>query len=71
MYDHYICFLTLKAPISQNRHTHTLKQSVDKLPRNCLSVFDHFVGLALKGFRFDVKQKEPNRSVTLYMNEHK
>ena len=26
----------------------TLKQFVDKLPTNCLSVFDHFVGLALK-----------------------
>ena len=27
----------------------TLKQIVGKLPTNCLSVFDHFVGLALKG----------------------
>ena len=27
----------------------TLKQFVDKLPTNCLSVFDHFVGFALKG----------------------
>ena len=27
----------------------TLKQFVGKLPTNCLSVFDHFVGLALKG----------------------
>ena len=26
----------------------TLKQFVGKLPTNCLSVFDHFVGLALK-----------------------
>ena len=26
-----------------------LKQSVGKLPTNCLSVFDHFVGLASKG----------------------
>ena len=26
-----------------------LKQFVDKLPTNSLSVFDHFVGLALKG----------------------
>ena len=25
------------------------KQFVGKLPTNCLSVFDHFVGLALKG----------------------
>ena len=27
----------------------TLKQFVGNLPTNCLSVFDHFVGLALKG----------------------
>ena len=26
----------------------TLKQLVGNLPMNCLSVFDHFVGLALK-----------------------
>ena len=29
--------------------SNTLKQFVGKLPTNCLSVFDHFVGLALKG----------------------
>ena len=29
----------------------TLKQFVGKLPTNCLNVFDHFVGLALKGLR--------------------
>ena len=27
----------------------TLRQFVGSLPTNCLSVFDHFVGLALKG----------------------
>ena len=31
--------------------SNTLKQFVVKLPTNCLSVFDHFVGLALKGLR--------------------
>ena len=30
----------------------TLKQFVGKLPTNCLSVFGHFVNLALKGFRY-------------------
>ena len=29
-----------------------LKQFVGKLPTNCLSVFDDFVGLTLKGFIF-------------------
>ena len=28
--------------------SNTFKQFVGKLPTNCLSVFDHFVGLALK-----------------------
>ena len=28
--------------------SNTLKQFVGKLPTNCLSVFDHFSGLALK-----------------------
>ena len=31
----------------------TLKQFVGKLPTNCLSVFDHFVKLALKGLRLE------------------
>ena len=39
--------LTLLAPISQNGQT--LKQFVGNLPTKCLSVFDHFVGLALNG----------------------
>ena len=30
----------------------TLKQFVGNLPTNCLSVFGHFVGLALKGLNF-------------------
>ena len=38
--------LTLLAPISQNDQTHS-----NNLPTNCLSVFDHFMGLALKGLR--------------------
>ena len=38
-------------PLSANftKWSNTLKQFVSKLPTNCLSVFDHFVGLALKG----------------------
>ena len=34
---------------SRSMDGQTLKQFVGKLPMNCLSVFDHFVGLALKG----------------------
>ena len=33
----------------QRKWSNTLKQFVGKLPTNCLSVFDHFVGLAFKG----------------------
>ena len=38
-------------PLSANPTiwSNTLKQFVGKLPTNCLSVFDHFVKLALKG----------------------
>ena len=38
-------------PLSVNptKWPNTLKQFVGKLPTNCLSVFDHFVGLTLKG----------------------
>ena len=37
-------------PLSANfmKWSNTLKQFVCKLPTNCLSVFDHFAGLALK-----------------------
>ena len=38
-------------PLSANptKWSDTFKQFVGKLPTSCLSVFDHFVGLALKG----------------------
>ena len=50
-------------PLSANptKWSNTLKQLVGKLPINCLSVFDHFVGLALEGLgtneMFKVHQK--------------
>ena len=40
------CFNPLSA--NPTKWSSTLKQFVDKLPTNCLSVFDHFVKLALK-----------------------
>ena len=38
-------------PLSANptKWWNTRKQFVGKLPTNCLSVFDHFMGLALEG----------------------
>ena len=40
-------------PLSANptKWSNTLKQYVGNLPTNCLSVFDHFVKLTLKGLR--------------------
>ena len=35
--------------VNLTKWSNTLKQFVGKLSTNCLSVFDHFVGLALKG----------------------
>ena len=45
-FDIHIDFNPLSANIT--KWSNTLKQVVGKLPTNCLSVFDHFVGLALK-----------------------
>ena len=38
-------------PLSANptKGSNTLKQFACNLPTNCLNVFDHFVGFALKG----------------------
>ena len=46
-------------PLSDNftKWSNTFKQFVGKLPTNCLSVFDHFVGLALKGLRWKRVQR--------------
>ena len=40
-------------PLSANliKWSNTLKQFLGNLPTNCLSVFDHLVGFALKGLR--------------------
>ena len=40
-------------PLSANptKWSNTLKQFVSKLPTNCLSAFDHFVKLVLKGLK--------------------
>ena len=45
-------------PLSANptKWSNTLKQFVGKLPTNCLNVFDHFVGLALKGLNLPMKK---------------
>ena len=39
--------------------SNTLKQFVGSLPTNFLSVFDHFVGLALKGLNYELTHFMP------------
>ena len=50
----FLCFFTYNTYVSHNftKWSNTLKQFVGKFPTNCLSVFDHFVGLALQGLSF-------------------
>ena len=43
------CLNALSA--NPTKWSNTLKKTRRLLPKNCLSVFDHFVGLALKGLR--------------------
>ena len=50
MYKQFINSLSANITKSSN----TLKQFVDNLPANRLSVFDHFVGLALKGLKINL-----------------
>ena len=45
------------------KHTQTICR---QKPRNCLSVFDHFVGLVLKGFRESVASF---KSLTHFLTE--
>ena len=40
--------------------SNTLKQIVGKLPTICLSVFDHFSGLAFKGLRVKIPRDVNN-----------
>ena len=47
----YVILFGCFDPLSANftKWSNTLKQFVEKLLTNCLSVFDHFVELVLKG----------------------
>ena len=55
--DYFIKFLVFAAIVwclnllsaNPTKCSNTLKQFIGNLPTNCLSVFDHFVGLALQG----------------------
>ena len=49
----YVSYEDVLDPLSTNftKWSNTLKQFVRKLATNCLSVFDHFWGLVLKGLK--------------------
>ena len=58
----------LISPLNANpiKWPNTLKQFVGKLPTNCLSVFGHFVNLALKGLVMGIWEST-NMSVSFYI----
>ena len=41
--------LTLQAPTPEDGQTHSNNSSANEQPPTCVSMFDHFVGLAVKG----------------------
>ena len=47
-YLNWVFFRVNSLSANPKKWSNTLKQFVGNLPTNCLSVFDHFVGLALK-----------------------
>ena len=57
-------------PLSANpsKWSNILKQFVGNLPTNCLSVFDHFAGLALKGLRLLLTLYKNNKYFSVQYN---
>ena len=55
-------------PVSTNptKWSNTLKQFVGRLPTNCLSVLDHFAGLAFNGLNGSVSVFFVSRKVVLF-----
>ena len=54
---HYTFFNPLNA--NPEKWSNTLKQIVGNMPTICLSVFDHFMNLALKGLNKHPVYKQP------------
>ena len=64
---HFVIKVAFVNPLSANpkKWSNTLKQFVGNLPTNCLSVFDHFMNLALKGLKIcEVRKKARERYFT-------
>ena len=58
--------------VNPTKWSNRLKQFIGELPKNCLSLFDHFVGLALKELTIFSKKSplqtfERVQNTTVYM----
>ena len=72
LYQKYFSWWNGFNPLNANptKWWSTLKQFVDNLPTNYLSVFDQLVKLALKGLRLvDIKPSRPVHFKSLYWNK--
>ena len=60
-------------PFSANftKWLNTPKQIVGNLPTNCLSVFDHFAGLALKGLNLNEMGNNQEGSLAIWIFQDK
>ena len=47
----YLLSVLNRLNANPRKWSNTLKQFIGNLPTNCLSVFDHFMGLAFKGLK--------------------
>ena len=50
----YLCFFINSLTTNPTKWSNTLKQFVGNLPMNCLNVFEHFVGMALKWLMYAI-----------------
>ena len=57
--DDWIIQIVSHLNANPTKWSNTLKQFVGKLLTNCLSVFNHFVGLALKGLSLSMTRLIP------------
>ena len=56
--------------VNPTKWSNMLKQLVGNLPRNCLNVFDYFVGLLLKGLKNFGKIKTVVNKIHFIVNLH-
>ena len=67
--DHFGTLCIIGLSTNTIKWSHTLKQFVGKKPTNCLSVFDHFVGLALKGLKKQKLLSDTSKFIRIEFNK--